>query len=57
MCFNLGAPRLSKFKKFIAAINQEEWVEAAMEMMDSKWARQVGPRAERLKQIVLDHAD
>ena len=57
MCFNLGAPRLSKFKKFIAAIDQEEWVEAAMEMMDSKWARQVGPRAERLKQIVLDHAD
>ena len=56
MCFNLGAPRLSKFKKFIAAINDEQWIEAAVEMMDSRWARQVGPRAERLKQIVLDQA-
>jgi hypothetical protein len=25
-------------------------------MMDSRWATQVGPRAERLKQIVLDEA-
>ena len=57
MCFNLGAPRLSKFHKFIAAINNSEWIEAAVEMMDSRWARQVGPRAERLKQIVLDQHD
>jgi len=57
MCFNLGAPRLSKFKKFIAAIDQEQWMEASLEMMDSQWARQVGPRATRLKEIVLDHAD
>jgi lysozyme len=57
MCFNLGAPRLSKFKKFITAINDEQWIEAAVEMMDSRWARQVGPRAERLKQIVLDQAN
>ena len=56
MCFNLGAPRLSKFKKFIAAINNEEWIEAAVEMMDSRWANQVGPRAMRLKQIVIDQA-
>ena len=56
MCFNLGAPRLSKFKKFIAAINNEEWIEAAVEMMDRRWAQQVGPRAMRLKQIVIDQA-
>jgi lysozyme len=56
MCFNLGAPRLSKFKKFIAAINNGEWIEAAVEMMDSRWAQQVGPRAMRLKQIVIDQA-
>jgi lysozyme len=57
MCFNLGAPRLGKFYKFISAINDEQWIEAAVEMMDSNWANQVGPRAERLKQIVLSHAD
>ena len=56
MCFNLGAPRLSKFKKFIDAINNEQWIEAAVEMMDSRWANQVGPRAMRLKQIVIDQA-
>jgi len=57
MCFNLGAPRLGKFYKFISAINDEQWIEAAIEMMDSNWANQVGPRAERLKQIVLNHAN
>ena len=56
MCFNLGAPRLRKFKKFIAAIEAQEWLEAALEMMDSQWAKQVGPRAERLKQVVIDHS-
>ena len=57
MCFNLGAPRLSKFRKFIAAINDEQWIEASVEMMDSRWANQVGPRAERLKEIVLSQAN
>jgi lysozyme len=57
MCFNLGAPKLGKFYKFISAINNEQWIEAAVEMMDSNWANQVGPRAERLKQIVLNHAN
>tara|TARA_R100001443_G_scaffold16136_4_gene26002 strand:+ start:1092 stop:1538 length:447 start_codon:yes stop_codon:yes gene_type:complete len=57
MCFNLGAPRLSNFKKFIAAINDEQWSEAAVEMMDSRWAKQVGPRAERLRDIVLEQAN
>ena len=49
MCFNMGAPRLSKFKKFIAAVNDENWSTAAIEMMDSRWAKQVGKRAERLR--------
>lgn len=57
MCFNLGAPRLSNFKKFIAAINDQQWSEAAVEMMDSRWARQVGPRAERLRDVVLEQAN
>ncbi len=57
MCFNLGAPRLQKFRKFITAINDEQWAEAAVEMMDSRWARQVGPRAERLRDVVLEQAN
>ena len=48
MCFNMGAPRLSKFKNFIRAIHDEDWATASVEMLDSKWATQVGPRANRL---------
>ena len=48
MCFNMGAPRLSQFKKFIRAIHDEEWATASVEMLDSRWANQVGERANRL---------
>ena len=49
MCFNMGAPRLGKFKKFIGGVNSGDWNTAAIEMMDSRWATQVGGRAERLR--------
>ena len=54
MCFNLGYPRFSKFKKFIAAMQVSQWEKAAEEMMDSKWATQVGERAIRLRDRVLN---
>ena len=53
MCFNLGHPRFSKFKKFIYAMQTSQWEKAAEEMMDSKWAEQVGERAIRLRDRVL----
>tara|TARA_R100000963_G_C4633645_1_gene98157 strand:+ start:373 stop:828 length:456 start_codon:yes stop_codon:yes gene_type:complete len=53
MCFNLGVTRLLKFKKFLTAIESKDWDTAAVEMMDSRWAVQVGPRAIRLKDRVL----
>ena len=49
MTFNMGRPRLSQFKKFIAGVNAGDWDKAAVEMMDSRWAKQVGARAERLR--------
>ena len=48
MMFNMGRTRLSKFKKFIAALNEENYDEAANQMMDSKWYNQVGNRSVRL---------
>ena len=54
MCFNLGHPRFSQFKKFIAAMQTSNWEKAAEEMMDSKWATQVGERAIRLRDRVLN---
>ena len=54
MCFNLGYPRLSGFKNFLGALKNEDWEIAAIEMLDSKWAGQVGPRATRLRDRVLE---
>jgi len=48
MMFNMGRPRLSKFKKMHAALNKDDWCEAAKEGRDSLWYRQVPTRAERL---------
>jgi len=48
MIFNLGLPRFLKFKKTIQAIKDKDYNTAAIEMLDSKWARQVGQRANRL---------
>tara|TARA_B100000809_G_scaffold205161_1_gene206793 strand:- start:319 stop:762 length:444 start_codon:yes stop_codon:yes gene_type:complete len=53
MAFNMGRPRLSKFKNFIAGVNDNDWVRAAEEMMDSRWADQVGDRATRLRNRIL----
>lgn len=48
MMFNLGRPRLGKFKKMNAALKKEDWKEAAVEGRDSRWHKQVTKRAERL---------
>tara|TARA_Y100000592_G_scaffold76230_1_gene119264 strand:+ start:47 stop:496 length:450 start_codon:yes stop_codon:yes gene_type:complete len=54
MAFNLGLPRLGKFKKFLKAMEEGDFQTAAVEMMDSKWATQVGNRAKRLRDRVAD---
>ena len=54
MCFNLGITRLLKFKNFLAAMEDKDWDKAAVEMIDSRWATQVGPRSVRLKDRVLN---
>lgn len=50
MAFNLGRDRLAGFKNFRAAVEAGDYKRAADEMLDSKWARQVGLRAMRLSQ-------
>tara|TARA_Y100000593_G_scaffold19975_1_gene40025 strand:+ start:42 stop:482 length:441 start_codon:yes stop_codon:yes gene_type:complete len=49
MMFNLGYPRLSKFKGMKRGVDSQDWNQAADEMVDSRWYRQVGARAERLE--------
>ena len=48
MMFNLGRPRLSKFKGMKSGVDSRDWNKAADEMVDSAWYRQVTNRAERL---------
>ena len=48
MMFNLGRPRLSKFAGMKRGVDARDWNQAADEMVDSRWYRQVGARAERL---------
>lgn len=52
MGFNLGLPILMKFQNMWSAIENEDYHEAARQMMDSRWADQVGRRAERLAQAM-----
>ena len=48
LTFNLGIGGLLTFKNTLAAIKAGLWANAARGLRASKWARQVGARAERL---------
>ena len=45
----MGVPRLMKFVKMWGAIEVGDFYEASDQMLDSRWAKQVGARAERLR--------
>lgn len=48
MAYNLGINGLSKFKNMWAAIREGRDEDVVKEMLDSKWAEQVGKRAKEL---------
>lgn len=48
MAFNLGLGGLNSFKRMLVAVQNEQWDKAAAELLDSKFAKQVGDRAQRL---------
>ena len=48
MMFNMGLTRLSKFRGMKRGVDNRDWNEAADEMVDSRWYRQVTNRADRL---------
>ena len=52
MCFNMGLPRLSKFKKSLAAMSNRHYEIAALELLDSLWAKQVGQRAITISEMI-----
>ncbi len=48
MMFNMGRPRLSKFKGMKRGVDARDFMAAADEMVDSRWYTQVPNRARRL---------
>lgn len=57
MMFNMGYPRLSKFKGMKAGVDDRDWNRAADEMVDSRWYKQVTNRADRLVKRMRAIAD
>lgn len=52
MCFNMGIKRLLGFKKMLSALKAGDYERAAAEMLDSRWAAQVGRRAKELAEMM-----
>jgi len=50
--FNVGIGTAMKFKKAMAALEAHDYDTAAIEMLDSNWAKQVGSRAEEVTQMI-----
>jgi lysozyme len=54
MAFNLGLPTLKTFQMLKTALQTGDMTEASAQMLDSKWASQVGQRAHRLAALMLE---
>lgn len=52
MCFNLGIKGLLGFKNTLAMVKSGDYAGAAVGMLNSKWAKQVGDRATRLSEMM-----
>lgn len=54
LLYNLGLPRLQGFVKFLAAMSRGDFVSASAELLNSKWASQVGvTRSMRIANTIL----
>ena len=52
MCFQMGRPRVMKFRKMLKAIKNKTYKIASTEMLDSVWARQTSNRAHNLAELM-----
>jgi len=53
MIFNMGLPRVRRFVHFLAYLREKNWIKAAIELMDSDYARQLPERAKRNRKRIL----
>lgn len=54
MAFNMGLPVLLAFRNTLAAMESGRYDDAAAGMLSSKWAKQVGARADRLAKMMKE---
>ena len=54
MCFNMGIAGLLTFANTLELVRVGQYADAADHMLASKWAGQVGPRAQRLADMMRD---
>ena len=52
MCFNLGLSRLANFKNALASMEIGAYADAAEHFLDSRWASQVGNRAQEVAYMI-----
>jgi len=53
MAFQMGISGLLNFKKFLVACEQQDWITAADEMINSRWARQTPERVARMASQII----
>lgn len=52
--FNVGKRVALQFKRFNRAVNEEKWDNAAKHLLESKYARQVGQRAQTIARMLRE---
>lgn len=56
LSFNMGWPTLAGFRHFLAAMEARDWTEAANQLRNSLWWRQVGTRGPRIAARLMGDA-
>jgi len=54
MVFQMGTYGVSKFVKFLKAVNDQQYKVASMEMLDSRWAKQTPARAKSMSEVMAN---
>jgi lysozyme len=54
MNFNLGLTKVLRFRKMIQALDIKDYKTAAIEALDSKWAKQVPSRAKDIANMIRE---
>ena len=52
MTFNMGPNKVKKFKGMFSALRKKDYDQAANSVLNSRYARQVGPRAQRIAELI-----